>query len=198
RVTTWGPEGRARLRIVALAERPDRFRIETLSPFEEPLDVVATNGQRLYWLSREHLKIGPATSDRIGEVLPLPLAPDAVVDVLLGGVPSRDGWQAVDIAFDEGDLRLMLRDERGRVATAWVAADEPRLLRVKLPPTELQPAIDVRWEDHREGIARKIAFEIPDRDLRVDIRLDDVRLDEPIPEARFQIDPPPGRRADSW
>lgn len=199
RVTYWGKEGRARLRVVVLAERPDKFRVETLTPFEEPIDVVASNGDQLWWLSRRDLKVGPATADRLGEVLPLPLAPPEVVDVLMGGVPTSTVWRPVDVAAGrDGTWRLSMTDGAGRAATLWVDRDAARVRRIALPARGAQPAIDIELSGHQGLVARDIDLRVPDRGLEVQIRLESPEYGAALPDALFRVDPPPGRAPTPW
>jgi len=199
RVTYWGDDGRVRLRTVVLAERPARFRVETLTPFEEPLDVVASDGDRLYWLSRDGLRIGPATAARLGEVLPLPLSPRAVVDVLLGGIPTDSGWSSQEIEPGEDETwRLTLVDPRRRTARIWVDRDANRVRRIALPRRGLEPEVDITLDDHEGLVARRIEIGIPSRDLSVRIRLESPEYGAPLRDGLFRVTPPPGRSARPW
>lgn len=199
RVTYWGDGERIRLKTIVLAQRPDRFRVETLTPFQEPIDVVASDGASLWWLSREALKVGPATASRLGEVLPLRLAPNQVVDVLIGGVPTAGHWAPRSVeAVDAELLRLRLVDPGGREASLWVERDAPRVRRIELPARLQEPAIEVELSDHDGLVARRIDLRVPDRDLEVQIRLQSPEYGVPLADALFRVDPPPGRGATPW
>lgn len=199
RVTYWGERGRVRIRAVIVAERPDRFRVETLTPFEEPIDVVASDGARLWWLSRSDLKVGPATPARLGEVLPLPLAPPAVVDVLMGGVPTSTSWRPVDVqAGRDGTWRLSVVDPGGHPSVLWIDRDAPRVRRIALPARNRQPAIELALSDHEGLVARKIDLRVPDRDLEVQIRLQSPEYGAALPDGLFRVEAPPGRAPTPW
>jgi hypothetical protein len=199
RVTYWGNEGRVRLRTIVLAERPDRFRVETLTPFEEPIDVVASDGARIWWLSRSDLKVGPATATRLGEVLPLPLAPRGVVDVLIGGVPTSTAWRPVEVEPGrDGTWTLSMVDMSGHRARLSVDRDAPRVRRISLPARAEQPAIEVELSDHDGLVARDIDLRVPSRDLEVQIRLRSPEYGVVLPEALFRVQPPPGRTPSRW
>jgi hypothetical protein len=199
RVTYWGDEGRVRLRTIVLAARPDRFRVETLTPFEEPIDVVASDGARIWWLSRSDLKVGPATAGRLGEVLPLPLAPRGVVDVLIGGVPTSTAWRPVGVEAGRDETwALSVVDAAGHRARLWVDRDAPRVRRIVLPARAEQPAIDVELSDHDGLVARDIDLRVPARDLEVQIRLQSPEYGAAIPDGLFRVEAPPGRAPSPW
>ncbi len=199
RVTYWGDDGRVRLRTVVVAERPDRFRVETLTPFEEPIDVVTSDGTKLYWLGQGALRVGAATADNLAQVIPLPLPPPAVVDVLLGGVPTARRWVATrSEAGEHGSWRLSLTDPRGEAAQLWVQRDTTRVVRIRLAETHRHPAVDVRFDAFEDGIARRIRLEVPTRDLSVQIQLEDPLMDASPDAALFRVDPPSGRKAIPW
>ncbi|MEO1336386.1 MAG: hypothetical protein AAFV29_12120, partial [Myxococcota bacterium] len=48
RVTYFGDKGRVRVRMEVVAERSDRFRVATISPFEQPIDVMTCDGEQLW------------------------------------------------------------------------------------------------------------------------------------------------------
>ncbi len=76
RLTYFGEKGRVRLKAVLVADRPNRVRFETVSPLEQPLDVMTVDGSRLYLLSKEKLAIGPATPENVARLLPFPMHPE--------------------------------------------------------------------------------------------------------------------------
>src|SRR5262245_17955687 len=47
RLTYFGEKGRIRLKSVLVAERPGSFRFETISPLEQPIDVMACDGKKI-------------------------------------------------------------------------------------------------------------------------------------------------------
>jgi len=197
-VTYWGDGQRVRLQTIVLAERPNRFRIEVLSPFQEPLDVVASDGARLWWLSRDALRVGPATSERLAEVLPLPLAPETVVDLLMGGAPTSEAWVPGEVVADDGRWRLSLLEPGGRSAELWVDPDAPRIERIRLPRRGGQPAIDVELSDHEGPCPRRVQIAVPERELEVQIRLQSPEYDVDLDRSLFRIDPAPGRPPEPW
>lgn len=193
RVSYFGPEGRVRLRAVLVAQRPDRFRIETLSPFEEPIDVMVCDGERLSWLSQGILREGRATAERIGRLLPLPLSPEELVDVLLGGLPSDAQPVAVTPVNDPTAFRLDLRRD-ARWLRLWVDPDADRVLRLEVA-SERGAAAIVRadfseWDVQGSGLPRRIHGVARDAGEKTDlrIRLVSAVLNGEVPEQVFRLD----------
>lgn len=201
RVTYFGAEGRVRLRAVLVAERPDRFRFETLSPLEQPIDVMTCNGSRLYLLSKEKLAIGPATPENIARLLPLPMHPEEVVDTLLGGAPTSARFEPTAIAWEEPDLRrwvLTLTGVAGDTARLFIDPVRKVVVAMQLLEPGGQVRLRVDFADFEDAgseageLPRTIAIAMPARDLEVDIKLREVDVNVPLDAGLFQIEPPPG------
>ena len=132
-------------------------------------------------------------------MLPLPLAPPAVVDVLMGGVPTGGEWVSRDVeAGPDATWRLGLRAADGRVADLWVDRDAPRVRRIVLPRGSGQPRIEVELDDHEGVVARQIDLRVPDRKLSVQIRLQSPEYDAALDPSLFIIESPPGRPTVAW
>lgn len=201
RVTYFGEKGRVRLKAAIVVERPARFRFETISPLEQPIDVMASDGTRLWLLSNGKLSEGRASAENVAKLLPLPLEPAEVVDTLLGGVPSAHRFRAVGIAReDEGDERWLLSLEGNAGESARVSVDPVRRVVVRMEL--LEPGGDVRlgvtFEDFEGAgestgeLPRTIRLRMPSRDLDVHIKLKEVDVNVPLEEGLFRIVAPPG------
>lgn len=192
RVTYFGEEGRIRVRTIVLAQRPSAFRVETLSPLEQPIDVMTSDGNTVWLLSKGRLRIGPATPDRIARLLPLALPPDAVVDILLGGVPASVDVTATGIVWDDDLWKVDLEALGGARGHLWV---DPALT---VPTRWETERIRVDFEDFDEvaGAAgpfpRRINVKIASPEADVRIRLDAPQLGASLEPGLFRIDAPPG------
>lgn len=200
RVTYFGERGRIRLRTIVLAQRPGAFRVETLSPFEQPVDVMASDGRVVWLLTKGRLLTGPATPTHIARLLPLALRPEAVVNILLGGVPASGDLKAIDISWDQDLWRLDLEglgkargylwvDPGRTVATRWVMLK-------KADQNEERVRVDFSDFDEVRGAAgpfpRRIRVAMATPEADVDIRLDTPEVGVPLEAHLFRIDPPPG------
>lgn len=197
RVEYFGDKGRVRLKAVLLARRPGSFRIETLSPFEQPIDVMACDGTRLWLLSKDRLRTGLATPENIARLLPLVMGPEAVVDTLLGGLPGADGVQATGIERDEDDrwrLSVTTGAERGRLV---VDPPSKQIREMHLLEPDGAIRVRVRFDDFEAQpgggeFPTRIRVNLPAEDAEVTLRWRAPEIDVDIADALFRLEAPPG------
>jgi outer membrane lipoprotein-sorting protein len=199
RVTYFGESGRVRLKVVQVVERPARFRFETISPLEQPIDVMTSDGSRLWLLSKGKLHEGPATPENIARLLPLPLRADEIVDILLGGVPTGRFTPSALEAASEPEGRWLLRldgqgDERGelvidperKVVERATLLRKDGAVRAKMTYDEFEPVAG-------GGLfATEIKIELPEQSLEVSIKLKEVEVNVEVSPTLFVIEAPPG------
>jgi outer membrane lipoprotein-sorting protein len=199
RVTYFGPKGRARVKAALLAERPSSFRVETISPFEQPLDVMASDGTKLWLLSEQRLREGPATPENISRLLPLAMNPEEVVDTLLGGVPTSSRFTPKTLEWAEDGEHWVLTLDDGMEESLLIIDPVKKVVeKMTLGAPGRKPRLSVEFEDfERIGnsaaeLPHKIHIELPDRGLDVRIKLDDAEVDVPLAADLFRIAAPPG------
>ncbi len=201
RVTYFGERGRVRLNAVLLAERPGRLRVETLSPLEQPVDVMVTDGQRLSLLSGGRLREGPATPENLARLIPLSLWPEELVDVLLGGVPKNGRYEARSLARHpdrEDHWLLVLVDARGETMELTLEPSTRITTEIRVKAKDGQLRFSVRYDLHEpiEGLPgelpRQIVFEMTDPELEVTIKLKELEVNVPIAPTLFELAAPPG------
>lgn len=201
----WRGDERVRLRQLLLFQRPDRLRVDTLSPFDQPLAMMASDGQvvTIYSLENKRFEQGPATQAHLARLLRLPLTGEELTSVLAGGVPIPPG-AATTLDWD---------DEAG----AWVLAvgqagtergpPRGRHQRILLEPQAFR-VIEIRtFQDDRlvfqarfgdydgaeaTSIPRRMRFEVPAEGLRVDARFEDHTVNVTPPPDAFTIPVPRG------
>jgi outer membrane lipoprotein-sorting protein len=198
RVTYFGEGGRVRAGLVVVAERPGRLRVETLSPLEQPLEVLTTDGARLWWLSRGVLHEGPATPENLARLLPIALYPEDLVELLLGGLPGPDRIGAAVFVPTDGPSRgaLTLELPAGRSARLDVDVDAGRVERWTLS-SAAGPDWIVELRDHVAvpgggELARTLDLRDLRRDVEIDIKLRGVELGGAVDPALFRLEPPAG------
>jgi outer membrane lipoprotein-sorting protein len=201
RVTYFGERGRVRLKAVLVAERPGRFRFETISPLEQPIDVMASDGSRLWLLSKEKLSEGPATPENIARLLPLPMHPEEVVDTLLGGVPTSARFEPAAIAWEEPDRErwvLTLSGMSGQTGKIYVDPTRKVVEKMELLEVGGDVRLSVTFEDfeqvggHAGEIPRDMHIVMPGKNHDVSIKLKEVDINVALSDALFSIAPPPG------
>ena len=201
RVTYYGDQGRVRVRLEVVARRADQFRVATISPFEQPIDVMACDGRDLWLLSKGELKMGPATPSNVARLLPLPLAPSEIVDTMMGGVPTGQGFTAESLtrASDEQWILTLARD--GAEEHIVLTVDPARwvVVRAVIERPAGQPYVQAVFEDFmdlEEGgyYPEKIHMTMPGRDVDVRLKLKRPEFNATIDDGLFRMTAPPGQR----
>jgi len=177
-----------------LAASPDKLRLETLSPFGQPLVSVATDGETVEALvpGRKEFWRGDVGSGRIYEALRLPMPFRDMVGLLLCRVPVQPFSDRQLVLDSTGRYRLALASRDGRrqilffdvlsrlTGSDWYNGDELRV-RVEFD--------DFRAED---GFPRGFFWKIPYRNQEVHVLFSEIAVNPDIPSDRFRISPPPG------
>lgn len=200
RVTYFGDKGRIRLRTVMVAERPGKFRVETLSPLEQPIDVMTSDGQRLWLLSGGKLYEGPATPENIARVVPAPLRPEDLVDALLGGIPTGGRYAPKKIAWaddDHEDWALTLDAPGGETAELRVDPVQNVVEKLTMRRADGVARMEVEFDDFKAiesgGVFwRKLKITIPEQNHEVTMKLNEVDVNVPLDGALFELKAPDG------
>ena len=202
RVTYFGDKGRLRLKTVLLAQRPTKFRIETLSPLEQPLQVMVSNGERLSLLADGQFYEGQSTAANVARILPLPLSPTDLVDALLSGVPMDPRYKAVGISWVENSTELQRltigADSLGQISLDFRPADLA-VHRLSLPANGVRPEVVIRFERFEELsapkamlLARRIKLKLSNEQNEVVLKLNEVTSNVGIKPGFFVLSPPEG------
>ncbi len=197
RLEVWRKDERVKLRQLVAVRRPDHLRVDSLSPFDQPLSTLVSDGERLsiYALDEHRFFTGPATPNNMARLMPIRLEPHELNALLRGVVPvmphtaAQVGWDA-----DEGWYRLDLEGPRGRQRIHF----EPAGLRVV--QTTVWQGDAVRWKAQlgrfdgagADALPQRLRFEAPKEDLRIDVEVVDHRLNPDLPDAAFELSPPRG------
>lgn len=201
RVTYFGDRGRVRLNAVLLAQRPGRLRVETLSPLEQPVDVMVTDGARLSLLSGGRLREGPATPENIARLIPISLWPKELVEVLLGGVPRGERYKPSSLGWHperEGRWRLVLAGAGGETVELTLEPATRIVEEVRTFTSEGKLSFSIRYDEHEPitglsgELPRRIVLEMKDPELEVTIKLRELEVNVPIASELFELKPPAG------
>jgi outer membrane lipoprotein-sorting protein len=192
-------EGRARVREVLVAERGGRLRFETLSPFEQPMATMVSDGKRfaLYDLGKKHFYHGPATPQNVARILPIRLQGSDVARLLLGD-PPLIVHEAATLVIERchSRYRLTLTNQAAGLRQD-LAVDAARLLPVESRiylGGELLYA--VQFEDYAEieklWVPRKLLYRSPADKVDILVLYGDVGLNEALEDDLFRLQPPRG------
>jgi len=89
KIDHFGPQGRVRADLLLFAARPERLRMDVVSPFGATLATLTSDGSRfaLADLKDKRFYSGPATACNIARLTTLPVPGQVLVDLLRGEAP---------------------------------------------------------------------------------------------------------------
>jgi outer membrane lipoprotein-sorting protein len=184
-----------------VVERPDRLRIEMMSPFGVALQI-ACDGRRLFAYHRGEKTFygGGATADNLSRFTRLPLQARDVADLLVGLPPGRERRGRSRIEFEEPtDLwRVTAPLADSGLQILWF--DRERLLPVRTEEVDRDGSRRylTRYADYREiagiDIPHEIELEIPAEDTKVRLTYSGIELNGKVSASLFRFQPPPGSR----
>ncbi len=177
-------DGRGRVKEVVLAERPGRLRLESLGLLGNTLTLLVTDGESFSYFDGRSLEGGPVSPDVLHERLGLALAPDEVVEVLLGS-PLRPHWPPTAILGSGQEREVWLPDQRVRLS----AAGELRSLETLGPSGEVRWRAEYgEWRDVPGGrYPFFVALYFPASELRAELRFTDVELNPALEPSLFRV-----------
>jgi outer membrane lipoprotein-sorting protein len=211
-VEVFSADGRARVRQVLLVGGPGRFRIETLSPVDTTLSVIACDGERLiyYDVDGGRFYAGAPTAQNLARVARLPLDPTDLTRLLLGGPPVDPSTQAAAdwaLAWDEqlGAYRLRRTEPDAGRLDVWVRhaswttvaarlTDAAGGRRLELTSADVRP---VESDGVRIDVARRLRIVMPHEQVDLSIEVDRYDLNPNLPPTLFSIAPPRGITVES-
>jgi len=200
----WQKDDRVRLRQLVAVRQPDRLRIDSLSPFDQPLSTLVSDGTTLslYSLEEKRFWQGAATPAHLGRLVPVAMAPESLAALLRGTLPvirhtaavvvwdSENGWYQLDLQGENGRRqRISLEPEALRVVAAREWVGDALQYRARLG--DYSDASDT-------AVPRRMRLEAPTDDLRIDVEVLDHRVNPELPDAAFTLDPPRGIRVESF
>ncbi len=188
RVSLEGARGSSFARHLVVLERPARIRLEVMGLVGQRVAVLATDGERfdLFRAETGQVESGVVHPGLLGEVAGVPLAPEELVALLLGGlaVPGEAPQEA-------------RRGADGRLALAWptlraVLDAEGRLRALQLRDAAGGELVDVAYADHRPAgtgsFAHQVELDFGSRGLRAEVEFRQVELDPVLPEGLFRLE----------
>ena len=201
KVELFSEEGYTPFSLVAVAARPDRLHLEVLSPFDMPLGILTadTGSFQLYSLEEKLFLHGPASAENIARLIPLPLPPAELVELLLGSVPLLPDPQELRWDPTRGCYELQVALAEGPRQRLWLDPRDltPRESRYESPTGELLYRLQLEEPSTLPGhpgvrLPRLIKVEMPAREIELSLRWQDRELNVEIPPAAWTQQPPRG------
>lgn len=186
-----------------IAESPARLHLAVRSFFDQPIQVLATDGERVTLYDAQgdggpRFYAGPADASAARRLLGVPLSPEEVVDVLLGRVPAGATARA-HAASEKGAAYTVVFDLAGG-GRATVTADlDDAITHLAVADAAGRPRYEVAYDDFdvREGIrfAEKLEVRVHAAGgaEALVLSIKEAELNpEPFPDEVFQVGLPPG------
>lgn len=184
-------QGSGSLTQFIIAQAPNRVRLESIDFFGRPVAVLASDGVRgsLYDLDKNVIYEGPATAHMVSRLLPMSIAPDVLVALLLGAAPVSDDAKALSLEVDEVERVYVL-----------VVSDEGDLRRIGIDTVSLRPAwiSTAGWNAKFEGwkpdalLPEKVTLSSSDGQAKVALSWRENEVNPDVEPEVFEIQVPDG------
>lgn len=179
---------------VLLAEKPDRLRAETLSPFGSPLLLLAADGKNLGVLlpSQNIYYTGAATAENLSRFVRLPLQVSDLISVLLYQPPLISALRETAFKLLEG---------------GWLMVRSGKLRRQELIFNNDQQLVEVNYYD-RDTLLMKVTYsqfdqdegrfplhfgiDLPEQEITASLEFSEPETNGTLRPGIFKLTPPPG------
>lgn len=189
------PDGERHAAQVLLLQAPDRFRVETLGMFGPPLMTMTSDGEQFAVVipGRAQYYRGAATPENLSRFVPFPFAGDQLVGTLLGRLPllkhvrkevqtDRLGHAVLTLTTADALTQSITFDSELRPIRADYFRDGAAWLTISYQRFGTPPAI----------APRSVDVELPQEDLVVSIRWNDMEFNPGIEPKMFNLEFPAG------
>lgn len=196
KLEVWRDGERIKLRQLFAVQAPDKLRIDLLSPFEQPLVTLASDGRILsiYDLEQKRFSRGAASNANLARLIPVRLAPDSLGALLRGTLPiiahdestvrwdGEHGWYQLDLIGKTRRQRIHFEPKALRVTEAREWRGDTLLYRAQLGD----------WSGTGDtALPRRMRLSAPG-DIRVDAAVVDAQVNVDLPPEAFVLAPPEG------
>jgi len=196
-VEIWKKDERIRLKQMMAISKNGRLRIEVLSPFGNPITTLASDGSRLmiFDAKKGRFFLGASTAEALGRLLPVSMSPEELSALLTGSIPI--------ILHQASSVRW--REDVGRYQLQLTAKD--RQQEIEFEPNHLRVTKFTTWVNgqllYRVDLGKysgtgdqivplKIRFEVPKRELSVELDVVDFSINPALTDTVFTLRPPRG------
>jgi outer membrane lipoprotein-sorting protein len=190
------PNESRRAKQVIVAERPDRLRLEILSPFGIVFVLAAQDGT-LAAYSRDEATVyrGEASAENMARYAGVDLPVSMAIDLLLGTPPVGDAWDGV-VSRSEGGLELWQNRSRGTQVTWFTARLEPVRYEQRDEDgyVRLRATFDAYTSVDGARLPTLVDLELPPSRERIEITLRDPEVNPVLARSVFALETPPGSR----
>lgn len=197
RLEIWRGAERVRLRQLIATKAPDRLRIDVLSPFDQPLKTLVSDGRQLsIWaMDEKRFYRGEATAQNLARLFPVRLSPADLSGLLRGVVPMISfRTSAVKWDAERGRYLLVLKGDGGRQELLFEPLSKHLRRSTVWRDGEVEYVISLAKHTVEDGavIPKRMRFEVPSDRLKIDIEVVDFVLNPSLVPQAWILDPPRG------
>lgn len=179
-----------------------KLRMDTLTPFGQPLATIIYNTQLLAVHDREKNRflVGEANRKHFKRLTKLRLHPSDMSTLLSGQIPRLQNQGGV-VSWDDrrGRALLELKDGNRRQVITFDEDDKtPRIAEIYEDDRLIVRVFLAEYTAKEPRLPRRLRIEVPTQDVRVNTTLTDYTLNPEIPSIAFQIEAPPGLQVESF
>ncbi len=185
-------------KVIILARRPASLHFSTLSPTDDLLGVLASDGERFMSFERgaSTCYVGDACPENVGRMLPLRMEGAAVVDLLMGGAPVIAHFES-KVIWDNraGAYKLELQGEGGLVERLWIEHGTGLVRKAELRrhgKLELELVYKDYAKVSEHSLPHTLELVMTKGDVDLKIRYREVDLNTDIDDEAFAIPCPAG------
>jgi len=194
------PQNAGRYALHVSVKRPASLRIEALTPMGDPAAVLVADQGRFALLDlRDYVFYrGPATSENLSRLIPVPLRDDELVSVITGDIPELPDGRPESATRDGDGYQLVISGPRIRQEVTL--GGDLRVLRVRRTDSKGALLWSIGLDEHDDSagaqVARLMHLEVPEAKTKVDLRLRNVLAGKPPPSGAFLLGVPPGMKVE--
>jgi hypothetical protein len=196
RLSYSAPNESHRARQLLIAARPDRLRLEILSPFGTIFVLTTNDGTLAAWARDESTVYrGAASQTNLERYTQVDLPVEIAVDLLLGTAPLDDSADGV-VSADDGAVKLWQEAAAG-ATVAWFT---PALELTRYEQQDASGRVTLRAAFGAYAavdgirIPTQLGIELPPTERRIDIVLSEPEVNPVLPPAVFALQTPAGSR----
>ena len=198
RISYYGDEGARKAKAIILARRPAAIHVSALSPTDDLVAMLASDGERFTSFQRgsEVCYAGRSCPENVGRFSLFPMEGSQLVNVLFGGVPliaatgSTMTWDG-----QAGAYRLDLTGAQQLTQRIWVAhgtGDVRRSEVLRAGVVQISLAFDEFKPVGAERLPHRIDMKVPERNVDLRVTYRDVELNTDVDDGAFAIPCPDG------
>jgi outer membrane lipoprotein-sorting protein len=185
-VDTFQKGERVRGIFMLMTERPSSFRLDTISPFEQPISTLIINNSDIsfYEFDKNRCYFGEATKDNLIKFLPMELTPFQIID-LFSGIAPMIVYENYKFEYDEKEAQYKITLQNGdQKETISYIATTFQIKKITLF-NKNKKTIEITFDEFTSKYAKKIVFEDFKNDIKIKIKIKSFETPESIESKNF-------------